>query len=334
VFPVLQRDQTLAVLQTELHKSFTSFPSLSDVAWSHRLVLYRFSHQESSEYTTDSEEEEEPQARPLFKPVFVRRDKRATIEEAKKIEEEERKLEEEKRQRELERKKESRQLVIEHIKQEELQKQAEAEAEKEQLPDDSDDIDDPLKAAAELEAWKLREIKRLMRDKEEREKWEKQKAEVERRRKMTDEEILAENAANPVPRRPKGEMKFLQKYYHPGAFYQDDEEAKELYLRDFTAPTGMDKEVDKVFLPKVLQVKKFGLKGRTKYTHLVDQDTTNHLANPWVHASKMNEELAAQGKLVRAERKLAGTGTVQLPHKKRKLDNGSAASSSSSSSGR
>jgi len=44
--------------------------------------------------------------------------------------------------------------------------------------------------------------------------------------------------------------------------------------RDFSAPTGEDRTVDRTLLPKVLQVKKFGLKGRTKYTHLVDQDTS------------------------------------------------------------
>jgi len=39
-------------------------------------------------------------------------------------------------------------------------------------------------------------------------------------------------------------------------------------------PTGFDK-VDKTALPKPLQVKNFGLAGRTKYTHLQDQDTSN-----------------------------------------------------------
>jgi microfibrillar-associated protein 1 len=46
-------------------------------------------------------------------------------------------------------------------------------------------------------------------------------------------------------------------------------------------------EVDMEMLPKVLQVRKFGLAGRTKYTHLADQDTTKAEANPW--AAAVNE---------------------------------------------
>ena len=43
----------------------------------------------------------------------------------------------------------------------------------------------------------------------------------------------------------KTSMNYLQKYYHKGAFYQDDD--AEVLKRDTTAPTGMDK-VDKTDL--------------------------------------------------------------------------------------
>ncbi|KAI5643868.1 microfibril-associated/Pre-mRNA processing domain-containing protein [Phthorimaea operculella] len=59
--------------------------------------------------------------------------------------------------------------------------------------------------------------------------------------------------------------------YIRGAFYLDKED--EVFKQDFSGAT-LDDHFDKTVLPKVMQVKKFGRSGRTKYTHLVDQDTT------------------------------------------------------------
>ena len=56
---------------------------------------------------------------------------------------------------------------------------------------------------------------------------------------------------------------------------EDDEVLK----RDFTEPT-LEDHFDKTVLPKIMQVKNFGRSGRTKYTHLVDQDTTA-FDSPW-----------------------------------------------------
>ena len=73
----------------------------------------------------------------------------------------------------------------------------------------------------------------------------------------------------------------MQKYYHKGAFFQSDADdhagtagSAEIYRRDFSSPTGEDK-MDKTILPKVMQVKHFGRSGRTKWTHLVNEDTTD-----------------------------------------------------------
>ena len=59
----------------------------------------------------------------------------------------------------------------------------------------------------------------------------------------------------------KEKWKFLQKYWHKGAFFQetsDNPYAKEdvdaVYARDYSAPTGDDK-LDKSVLPKVMKVK-------------------------------------------------------------------------------
>ena len=43
------------------------------------------------------------------------------------------------------------------------------------------------------------------------------------------------------------------------------------------------------FLSQVMQVKNFGRSGRTKYTHLVDQDTTS-FDSPWAADSQMNHK--------------------------------------------
>lgn len=58
-------------------------------------------------------------------------------------------------------------------------------------------------------------------------------------------------------RGPKKSWKFLQKYWHKGAFFQDEGDAGKdavggdnIFGRDYSAPTGDDK-MDKTVLPKV-----------------------------------------------------------------------------------
>lgn len=69
----------------------------------------------------------------------------------------------------------------------------------------------------------------------------------------------------------------MQKYYHRGAFFLDQDE--DVLKRDVAKPT-LEDHFDKASLPKVMQVKNFGRSGQTKYTHLVDQDTTD-TSSPW-----------------------------------------------------
>jgi microfibrillar-associated protein 1 len=104
---------------------------------------------------------------------------------------------------------------------------------------------------------------------------------------MTDEERMIEDELigeykTPGPERQQGkeESRYMQRFYHPGAFYMDDSEwdandvrhkAKE-YAR---AATGEDK-IDKRNLPEVMQVKKFGFARQgTKYKGLAKEDTTD-----------------------------------------------------------
>eukprot|EP01123_Difflugia_compressa_P005910 TRINITY_DN18025_c0_g1_i1.p1 TRINITY_DN18025_c0_g1~~TRINITY_DN18025_c0_g1_i1.p1 ORF type:complete len:106 (-),score=27.27 TRINITY_DN18025_c0_g1_i1:15-332(-) len=104
-------------------------------------------------------------------------------------------------------------------------------------------------------------------------------------------------------------MKYLQKYYHKGAFY-NTELTDIQQTHDWTAPTGEDKWIDRTLLPKVMQVKNFGRAGRTKYTHLKNEDTSK-ADDPWA-ATTYNPHYI---------QKMGGMGGFDRPSKKRKLPN-------------
>lgn len=254
-----------------------------------------------SEYETDDEEEGLNQ-RPLAKPVFVPKKERETIAERERLEAEEQALEEAVKRRLEERKVETKQIVVEKIREDEvIQKNLEAEADIADI-----DTDDEVNEAEEYESWKAREIARIKRDREDREAILKEREEIERVRNMSEEERREwerKNPKNAPP--PKQKWRFMQKYYHKGAFFQEEPDDRagtaggdEIFHRDFSAPTGEDK-LDKTILPKVMQVKHFGRSGRTKWTHLVNEDTTDW-NNPWTYndplRAKYNAKMAAMNK--------------------------------------
>lgn len=254
------------------------------------------SEEEESEYETDSEEEMTGIA--MVKPVFVPKSERDTIVERERLEAEERALEEEVKRRIVERKKETKEIVVEKIKEDlEIQKNVELEANIADV-----DTDDDMNEAEEYEAWKAREIARIKRDREDREAMLKEKEEIEKVRNMTEEERREWERKNPRPgAQSKQKWRFMQKYFHKGAFFQTDADdftgtagAQPIYTRDFSAPTGEDK-MDKTILPKVMQVKHFGRSGRTKWTHLVNEDTTDW-NTPWTYndplRAKYNQKMA------------------------------------------
>jgi len=236
--------------------------------------------EEESEYETDSDYDEFS-SRPAVQPVFVRKQDRETIEERDKRLAEEEKLEKLKELQLEARKKETEKMVKEEVQRAaELAAAQEKAGEIEKIDSDEEEEDE----AKEYELWKQREIARIKRDREERESFEREKEETAKRRNLTDME-LRHLDKDKFAIKKKNKLRFMQRYYHKGAFFRDGDD-KDIHNRDFSAPTG-DDHFDKEKLPKIKQVKNFGRSGRTKYTHLADQDTTQADAG-WAVSDSFN----------------------------------------------
>ncbi len=69
------------------------------------------------------------------------------------------------------------------------------------------------------ELWKARELKRILRDREELESAQVERKEVERRRNMSEVEREAENMREGYHQKKQNvAYNFMQRYYHKGAF--------------------------------------------------------------------------------------------------------------------
>ena len=140
-------------------------------------------------------------------------------------------------------------------------------------PNCVDDTDDPSNFEEEYLSWRLRELLRIKEERNDREAYDREKEEIERIRNMTEEEKrkIDKEKMEEWMSKPTSQYKFLQKYYHKGAFYQ--EEHQEILSRDYAQATGADRS-DRDVLPQILQVKDFGKKGKSKWKHLTAEDTT------------------------------------------------------------
>ena len=186
-----------------------------------------------SSSSSDSSESSFIDAVPLLKPVFVTKAQRETFGDKKKIEASTERAAKWAKKREKERKKQSRNLVRDIV-----QAEIQAEEERAAAGDESDvSSSDETKVdmEAEKKAWRKRELARVKRERDERLEAFREEAERERRRGMTDAEIMAEDAERNAEAEKKGSMQFLTKYYHKGAFYQDvPEDKKHLFQRDYS----------------------------------------------------------------------------------------------------
>ncbi|KAH8668273.1 splicing factor, Prp19-binding domain-containing protein [Tricladium varicosporioides] len=232
----------------------------------------------SEESSEEESSEEEAPRRVMMRPTFIKKDKRGanSAAAAKEKSEEELIAADEARRKQL-----ADEIVEEQIRKDIAAK----EAGKRNWDDDEDEGDgvddtDDLDPEAEYAAWKLRELRRIKRDREAIEERERELEEIERRKNLTEEERKAEDdvylAAQKEEKDSKGKMAYMQKYYHKGAFFQDDLKAEGLDRRDIMGSRFADDVQNRDLLPQALQMRdmtKLGKKGATKYKDLKSEDT-------------------------------------------------------------
>ncbi|KAG4261039.1 hypothetical protein FPRO06_02739 [Fusarium proliferatum] len=230
--------------------------------------------EEESESEEESSEDEAPR-RLMIRPKFVPKNQRGNAKTPAQEEEEARQAEEEAR------KKAADELVEEQIKKDLAARAAGKKHWDDDENEDSDvDTTDGLDPEAEEAAWRVRELKRLKRARAIIEEREKELAEVERRRNLTEEERQAEDEAflaqQKEEKEGKGKMSFMQRYLHKGAFYQDEMKAAGLDKRDIMGSRIQDDVRNREALPEYLQrrdMAKLGRKGATKYRDMRTEDT-------------------------------------------------------------
>ncbi|CAN0227330.1 unnamed protein product, partial [Ectocarpus sp. 6 AP-2014] len=248
----------------------------------------------------------------VLKPVFVPKARRETAVERARLEKEEKEKEQKRNTEKENRKRETRQLAAQVVRREEEMTEnhlGDNESEGD-APDDDDDLDEELA----FEEWKVRELSRVRKEKEERESAIKEREDTLRRRNMTDDERRMEDMMlGKHVGKDKGTIKFMQKYYHKGAFYMDDDSLKvedDVRRRSYNDPTLEDK-FDKTQMPKPMQVKNFGRSGQTKWTHLANEDTTQ-----WDSAWAQETHVATK-----MQHKMSGVGNIDAAFKRRKKKN-------------
>jgi microfibrillar-associated protein 1 len=233
----------------------------------------------SDEEEDTSEEElssEDEAPRKLLRPVFLKKTERnkvaAPVKSADELAAEE----------EARRQEQNRAIVQEQVE----QRIAEKAAGKRDWDDDVEEADinaiddtDGLDPDAEYAAWKLRELKRIKRARLAIEEAEAERAEVERRRNLTAAERDAEDRAfierQQEERGDRGQMQYMQKYFHKGAFFTD--ELKELGVdRRNLMNARFEDQTNREILPEFMQIRdmtKLGKKGRTRYKDMRSEDT-------------------------------------------------------------
>lgn len=236
--------------------------------------------EDGSSEEDESSEDEAPQRR-FIAPTFVKKNQRNAMNKNSAPEKTAEEVAAEEERRRQEKADEMLQAQIEKDMAEKAAGRRAWDDDDEAISADVDDADD-VDPEAERAAWKLRELKRVKREREVIEVAEKEREEVERRRNLSATEREAEDKefieAQQAEREGKGQMGFMQKYFHKGAFFQGEEgEAEEAAKRrDIMGARYADDAVNRELLPQYMQIRdmtKLGKKGRTKYRDMKTEDT-------------------------------------------------------------
>ncbi|KAI1611086.1 splicing factor, Prp19-binding domain-containing protein [Exophiala viscosa] len=234
---------------------------------------------EASEEEEESSSEEEAPQRKFQRPTFIKKTERKSAPTDAAHQTPDAEVEEQSR----------RLAQADLLIKDKLERDALARAQGKKAWDDDDDVlpesmvddTDGVDPEAEYAAWKVRELKRLKRDREALVAREKEIEETERRRNLTAEEREKEDKEYLDKQREereggRSEAQFLARYHHKGAFFQGDETAEILKRRDVMGARFEDDVTDKSVLPEYMRLRdmtKLGKKGRTRYTDLKGQDT-------------------------------------------------------------
>ncbi|KZM22052.1 hypothetical protein ST47_g6793 [Ascochyta rabiei] len=235
----------------------------------------RSSEDESSEEDEDESSEDEAPRKQL-RPVFISKKARAQTAGPAKTADQLAAEEEQRRQEQ------TRALVQAQVE----ARAAERLAARKDWDDDVEDADinaiddtDALDPPAEFLAWKLRELRRIKRERLAIEEAEAERAEIERRRNLSAAEREAEDRAHmekqAEAREGRGQAQFMQKYFHKGAFFTD--ELKELGLDKRNLMNArFEDQTNREVLPEYMQIRdmtKLGKKGGTRYKDMRSEDT-------------------------------------------------------------
>lgn len=243
------------------------------------------SEEESSEESSEEESSEDEQPkRILLRPTFIKKDKRK---ETSQNTEHQTTITDSAASAESRRA--QRQELANDLVRDQLEKEAAARvagkkawdedenvAAEEEALDDRDGLD----PEAEYAAWKLRELKRVKRQREVIEEAEREREEIERRRNLNPEEREREDREFIEKQKEekeagRGQAGYMRRYFHKGAFFRDDLEKEGLDKRDLMGARFAD-DTSREVLPEYMQIRdmtKLGKKGRTRYKDLRSEDT-------------------------------------------------------------